>query len=897
MDYTIVTYGAGEVLATTFNAVAALINSETGSLYQPLVRFALIIGLVWATASMVYGDKAKFLNNWVVPFYLILSLFFAPTCKVHIHDPVTGYRMNVDNVPWGLGATAGVISQIGNTVTKKIEMTFSLPDDLKYHKTGSVMASNLIANARKFRITNSELKETMKSFVNQCVVYDALLGQKYTFDDLKNSDDIWGLVSADPSPARAFVFKAPGRGAHPRILTCAQGARELEPYLTQNTENAFQFFERKIFGENNRAAVPLPAGQQLKQYLPGAFNYMTNMAKSATEHMMQQVMIHTVVDSIENKSTELGNAPNFAVRRAYLQQRANQENLAGIAAQKLVAMKNVMEALIYAAFIFILPLALLPLGWTYISRWVGLVMWVQLWPPLYAILNFIMNISVRSKGIGVISDPAGTGITIANSVGFIDLHADMAAQAGFMSIAVGSLAYALVKGGAASFVHLASHMAGPAMSAASSATESMMSGNYSFGNVSQGGISAHNTSFGQQNESASYNSGSFTQNDGVVSRATSADGDHIVSIANSNLRSGVNFSESLSNSYTEQANQAAQASQTQMISAAEAQADAYRQTLDLASHQSTTASNGEHYGMGTSAGQNTSLMEANNLTEKFAKEHGLTKEAASQLVARASASLETGVGFNVLGNGISAKGSISAGASHSLSNIDRDTWSAAQDYVKQHGLSDTLNRASQATQDMKYSEMSDTGQRLSDGISGSLEKSHQYREESNKSLQQSESFSKMAAQTKQNASSINANMNQEYVGWLQEQSLPNSSGAMGIHEAETILSSRPDMNHQYQQRFIEDKTSSYMGNQGLANNASDISAGHSNSSITNGVSDGAISSVSNQASGSGMGDVFSIGTSTKSAATEKISHLQDQIAEQTELMEKEMKIREGGFGT
>ena len=101
MDFTIVTYGAGEILDTTFNAIAALINSKTGTLYQPLVRLALIVGLVWATVSMVYGERVQFLNNWVIPFFLALTLFFAPTCKLHIHDPVTGHHYKVDNVPWG----------------------------------------------------------------------------------------------------------------------------------------------------------------------------------------------------------------------------------------------------------------------------------------------------------------------------------------------------------------------------------------------------------------------------------------------------------------------------------------------------------------------------------------------------------------------------------------------------------------------------------------------------------------------------------------------------------------------------------------------------------------------------------------------------------------------------
>lgn len=893
MTYDLITYGAGEILATTFNAIAALINGETGTLYQPLVRFALVIGFVWATATLVYGEKTKFLTTWVIPFYLALTLFFAPTCTLRIHDPVTGYRMTVDHVPWGLGATAGMISKIGDTLTKQMEMTFSLPDDLKYHKTGAVMASHLIANARKFRIVNTELRETMKAFVNQCVVYDALLGQKYTFDDLKNTPDLWGLMRANPSPARSFVFKAPGKGKG-EIMTCARGVRMLEPYLHQTTENAFQYFEGKILGLSQDRPIPLPAGQQLKQYLPGALNYMTNMAKSANEHMMQQIMIHTVVDAAEAHATELGNAPNFALRRAYLQQRATQETLAGIAAQKLIAMKNVMEALIYGAFLFILPLALLPLGWRFISQWVGLLMWVQLWPPLYALLNFIMTMAARSKGMGVLTDPEGRGITIANAVGFMDLHADMAAQAGFMSLAVGSLAYALVKGGAASFVHLASHMAGPASSAAASAADSMMSGNYSFGNVSEGTVSAMNTAMGQYNDAASYTSGSFTQNDGVISRATSADGSHILSIATSSLRSAVNFSESLSHSYTEQAQQATQRSQSQMVSAAQAQADAYRQTLEFASHQAQSTSSGEHFALGTSAAQNTSLTEANALTERFAKDHGLSKEVAGNLLARVTASLKTGVGFQLLNNGASASLSSDVSGQAAYNVTDRHTWNTAKDFSRQHHLSDVLTQASQATQDARFSQSADQGKRLAEGIAGALEKSHQFREESTQSLQQSKSFSQMAADTRHHASAINANLNQEYVTWLQTQPLPHSRGPMGIHEAETILAARPHLNHLYQQKFMEDKVRPFTPSHSLAQQAGDLGA--TPIPLKNSVSDGALLAVREVAAHSPVGEAFALNTNPKDRTREQLATLQDQIADQTELLEREAKKRETGFG-
>lgn len=910
MVFTVVTYGAGEILSYTFNAIAAILNSQSGSLYQPLVRLGLIVGLLWATVAMVYGEKARFIHNWLIPFYLALALFFAPTSTVYVKDSVSGSRFKVDNVPWGLGMIAGTISQIGDKITHEIEKTFSLPDDLKYHKTGAVMASNLIASSRTFQITNEDLAETMRSFVNQCVVYDALMGRKYTLDDLRNSPDIWRLVTETPSPARCFVYKEPGRGKIPEIVTCQRGVALLDRLLKQNVQNAFQFFESKVFGAPVRPASA-PLRSQLRQYLPGAFNYMTNMAKSAEEYMLQQMMIYSIIEAIETKSTTLGNAPNFAVRKAYLQQRANQETLAGVAAQKLIAMKNMLESLIYAAFIFILPMALLPQGWTFISRWIQLVIWIQLWPPLYAILNFIMNVSLRSKSLGIISTSGG--ITIGNAVGFMNLHADMAAQAGFMSVAVGALAYAIVKGGTASFVHLASHLSGPSTTAAAQTSESLLSGNYSFGNVTSGTVQAFNTTFGQHLWSPSYASGAFSQNDGDISRMTTSQEGHIVTVSNSNLRANLQLSESLSQNYTEQATEAHQAYENKLVAAAQSQSEHNRALLDLSIHQARQDSYSETSSIGSASSITHAFNQLDSLVDRFAKDHSISKEKSAQVLASASATVETGMGFNVFGAGVSAKATGTVAGQLIGSAADRDLFSAAQDYSKQSNFQTAMSQADQAAHDLRYAEMTDEGKRYVSSLNASSEKMPQLREEASVSLQKSEAFSKMASWTQQNAGSINANLNQEYVDWLQVQALPNSKGPMGIREAETILSSRPNLDHAYQQRFLEEKMQ-HMENQfGLyesINPSRDIQGAenkfkrdelpHSPKDIQQTFQKyeehllgapqqdpGSFSNIVEQAKEQGFREEFKIGIKQKDAMKDQLDFISDQLIEQKEILTKQ----------
>jgi len=874
MENTVYTYGAGEMLAQVFNAIASLINSKSGVLYNPLIKFAISLGLMWSVVSMIYGDVTGFFKGWMAPMIVALSLVFVPTTKVHINDQVTGYRFTVDNVPWGLGASAGLLSDIGHTVTKKMEMVFSVPDDLKYHKTGSMMASNLIANSKKFQITNLELKETMKSFVNQCVVYDAMLGRKYNFNDLKNSKDIWALVSSNASPARSFMFKGPARDAVPEIITCKQGVARLEPLLSQDVENAFQLFDRKLFGNPDGVpnVSPRVPGALLKQYLPGAMNYMTDMAKTANDYMMQQMMIHSVVDGIESKSTELGNAHNFAVRKAYLQQRANQETTAGIAANKVVALKNVMEILVYVAFIFMMPLALLPKGWTAISRWFGLLMWVQLWPPFYAALNLIQTFRGRSESLGLLTDGGGTGMSIANSVGMIDLHADMAAQAGFMSLTVGTLAYALVKGGAGSFVHLASQMSAPASAAAASASDSMMSGNYSFGNVSSGTVAADNNTSGQFNDSPTYSSGSYTQNDGITSRTSNGD-DHIVSTASSKGRSDINMAESTESSLTAQSSQEARAAETSGVQAAQADADMKKSTIDYATHRAHNTSGGEGASVSETGGENTSLSKVANLTEKFANNMGVSKDHASQLLSRVSASVSAGVGFEAFGIGV--KGNVSGEASDQVTNTDitKKDWNAAKDFVQQNNYQDALSKATQSVLDTKHSDMSDEGKRLAESVHGSHDKSNQYREEAGKSLQRSKAYSEMASDVHRNSATINSNANQEYNQWLRQQPLPNSNGPMGIKEAEVMMASRPDMERQYQQRFVEEKVASmtsHLQSGSGPKGFGDVKEGYDNAVVQNNVSKDPMKQVAQEGEKGGFGSGFKVPDAAKVQANQNI---------------------------
>ncbi len=289
MAYEIIALGNGEILKSIFDAIAICLNSQTGTLYVPLIRIGMIIGSLWTALYAIYGDYIRAINGWLIPMTIIINLLFVPQVTVLIKDPITNYSQKVDHVPYGLAMIASNVSKIGYTITKQIESVFVLPDDLKYQKTGTLFASQLLQQAKTFRITNENLAENMRQFVGQCVTYDLLLGRKYTIEDLRHSDDLWGLVSMHASPVRSFVWRDLKQDLNnkPRIITCQEGVTNFDKEWKNELTKTATIFSKKIFGKDGLINPQI----ELLKYLPIAYQELLKIAKSAEDLLKQQMMI------------------------------------------------------------------------------------------------------------------------------------------------------------------------------------------------------------------------------------------------------------------------------------------------------------------------------------------------------------------------------------------------------------------------------------------------------------------------------------------------------------------------------------------------------------------------------------------------------------------------------
>src|SRR6185312_12324387 len=141
--------------------------------------------------------------------------------------------------------------------------------------------------------------------------------------------------------------------------------------------------------------------------------------------------------------------------KALMQQRSTYAIAGDIAARTLPLFKNVIEALSYALFIFIVVLALLPNGYRILLTYCGILAWTQLWAPLYAVLNLIMTLYGQTE---TASHGAEKGLTLLNSAAIINANADMVSLAAWLSVSIPFISYGILKQGAAAFVGLAQHL-------------------------------------------------------------------------------------------------------------------------------------------------------------------------------------------------------------------------------------------------------------------------------------------------------------------------------------------------------------------------------------------------------------------------------------------------------
>ena len=489
-SYTVWSYGGGEQLWYVFNAVATIFKHNE---YSYAFYIAATLFGIWVLITSIVSNKAMVPIKWMFWFWLSTTLMLAPKTDIMISDPVTKFEKTVGDVPWVLGMSAGIISGIGHSMTSLVETYFSLPDYQSYGGNGMMFASKILKNMDKYRIRNGVLKENMSRFIEQCVVLEAMMGGKYTVKDLKESKNIWELVSTNANPINGFSYRDEAT-KNTDIVTCKEGVIKLATDLKKETKAVAGYLGRRNMPSRDKTTSEVAFENYFNEKLTSSYQFMSGIAENAESILKQEMMINAIEDV----------SLNYAASKAAIQQRAWYLTTGELASGFLIGLKVVMDCLAYGGFIFIAIMVMLPTGINILGKYLQILIWLQLWAPLYAILNMVMSTVAQYKTQGIIGND---GLSMMTSVGLTTLQGNIEAIAAFCTSSIPFISYSLMQGGVGSFMHLAGTMTSGISGAASAASNEVSSGNLALNSVSYGGRAMMNVAGFKHDMGVSYKSG------------------------------------------------------------------------------------------------------------------------------------------------------------------------------------------------------------------------------------------------------------------------------------------------------------------------------------------------------------------------------------------------------
>jgi conjugal transfer mating pair stabilization protein TraG len=481
-------YQNADSLFGIFNAAASIHASGD---YMSAVAAVAFCGFVAALIAYAFAPEKLQGWKWLGTVLLVFSVLILPKATVGIVDKTGGAPVKVvANVPFGMVMLGSVTSTVGHTLTGLFETAFqtlpgkgALPSELSYERNGLMFGNRLIRGTSKVVFQDPNFRTDLINFINNCTMYDLIDGT-ISPAVFSSSSDVWPLM-ATPNPARFSTITTAGAV---NVDTCPNVYTNLDGRLPAQVT---QIQGRLAFQLNPTlpgVAAAAVIGPQIQQaYIK---NNIADASATAADLIRQNAMLNAINDT----STIIGQKVNdpaammLAVGRAQAvaQQNAAWINNGKVAEQALPVFRNVIEALTYALFPLMVLLLLLTSGRESMLAFKGyatILIWIQLWPPLYAVMNYMASI-YAAYDLAAAADIGGGARALSLQTASTIYSGAISGEAvvGYMAISIPVIAWAALKRMESFGTALGGGLSG-LQSILTSNTGSATTGNVNMGNV------------------------------------------------------------------------------------------------------------------------------------------------------------------------------------------------------------------------------------------------------------------------------------------------------------------------------------------------------------------------------------------------------------------------------
>ncbi len=392
--FEIFSVGDSAYLQAVLNAIAMI--SGTGD-YRTAAAVGGLIGVIIVMLrALLQWDGRGIRYQDLLLAYVLWLMLYAPSVRVSIEDAYTGSVVVVDNVPLGPAVVGSVMSNMGYRTTRLFEQGFGTPsmtgngfaDSLQ---TLTVVRKNLLSRinlgAANVPNTGSDMETSFANYVRECTLTGVDLNQKSVDAILRDADPLNAIrFDSDIYMTQIYV------GGQPQTKTCTDAWADLSVVANGNFATALEGLLQPTLGVPG-AADTVPKIQDAFDALagPGVVDAADYMLMSAIMPMFEKGVIGRHEDGLHwNKA-------------AMVEQAIQQRNTQWAAEQTLFAkivrpMMAFIEGLSYAiapimAFVVMLGNVGIRMNIGYFS----MLLWIQLWMPILAVINLFIQMSAAGK--------------------------------------------------------------------------------------------------------------------------------------------------------------------------------------------------------------------------------------------------------------------------------------------------------------------------------------------------------------------------------------------------------------------------------------------------------------------------------------------------------------------
>ena len=730
--YEVYSYWNIQELQGTFNAIASLTNSAN---FTGLLRVLALIAIL-SLALAVLAGRARHEDfwRWVVMVALVNGMMLVPKANVILVDK-TGTEPNrtVANVPIGLAVLAHGTSRIGDWLTRAYETVFSLPNDLQFQKRGLMFGHRILEETQVMStdMASGTWQRDFQEYMRECVVPDLISGH-LSIDTLRNSTNLWAALG-NTNPALYVTLSTVG------TVQCAPTAYN---DLTNRLNNAVVPAVITSYGLKLFPGDPL-ANAKTQNAIVTAYSHGLGIASTATEIVKQATIQSAFVQAYCGVFAQAGDSNRaalcYSVGMGAYQTNQTYQVLAKIAESSMPKLKSAIEIIQYSVFPIILAFAIVAghLSIRVLKTYGLSLIWIQLWPPLYAVVHYIMTVKMQTYQNAL----GAAAATLQGSGQLVSMAVSDQAVAGMLVVAIPPIAAALVKGGEVGLQAVAGLVSAPRTAERQAAD--IAKGNESVGQFRTAGTVDYSTTptpvLAQRGADGSY---TYTHPDGSTT--------FNVSTAMDRASFRVSSAGREARSLTQQSEAVETAAISQTLAAGKEIAAAYSRVGDFVRSHGKGSSSGTGFTDSDAARISAAFTEAQDIARRFAQKHGLSEEQATQVLG----SVQASVGLEAFGNGVTAQAKF-VGNSKAAESIGKDKEEA---FKEAKAFQQAMERVRQVAREEKFNTGETSEAKAMRGVRASLDEARRQSDQAAANWQQSLAYKELAGYAREGSLTVDQDL-------------------------------------------------------------------------------------------------------------------------------------------